>query len=57
MTWFGWALLGWWAFGVVMSIAFIGKPTTVRTPSNAIANLVITAGEVVALLLVGTGKL
>ncbi len=57
MTWYGWFLLGWWAFVSLLVVGMIGRKRDPITPASAVATIVINALFIWGLVTVGTGSL
>lgn len=57
VTWFGWALVGWFAFDAAACMLIVGKERAPLTPGMALLAVVILVAGVVGALVVGTGHL
>ena len=55
MTWFGWALAGWFAYGAVTMVARVGKPREPIAPIPAAIGVIVSALLIVLVLISGTG--
>lgn len=46
-----WIIIGWMAFGTLMVIATIGKPRKTMTPGMAAAITLVSAAQIVAMVI------
>ena len=52
MNWLFWFLIGWWAFGALLTVGMVGKPRKPIDPGTAVVTILIHAALIV-LLVVG----
>ena len=57
LTWFGWALIAFAGFSVLVTISTIGKERKPTGPNTAVLVMLIWVAIIVAICMVGTGHL
>lgn len=57
MTWFGWALLALWAFGLFNVILAIGKPRGPLTATVGSLTVFLLLAEAIGVVFIGTGHI